>query len=563
MMKGLFRTSTFFIAKILKAPLWAAVLLSLIVLSLVVFSDDLVNQAIHADQAFAKYGMTGNGVIVAILDRGIDWAHPDFVNPDGTTRIKALLDMSGQQGCGSNGTGTPSPVEYTSQQINASLQGGPAINTRDAVGHGTATAGLAAGNGRAFANGKYAGIAPQADLIIVKLTSEGAPAHDSQPAETAFQACIQEALNWLDAKVGSKPVVALINSGTQWGPIDGTSAVSRQIDTVFGSNRPGRVYVAASGDEGSLANHAAGTYDASADTVVHLSKASTVTSYMQAWYSGALPAQITLTFDDGTTVGPVAPGSSLTQSGVTIFNYLPGHEFYPWKSNGGDRAVWIQILGHSGGGSFRIRGLQAGTGSFDVYGDVLGPNLTPIVSFQDHLVPGRLTDYASTLSAIVSGNSVIRTSWADIDGIPRSITSEGAVGELWLKSSAGPTRNGRPYGIDAVAPGQNSFASSAQNSYWHSLRFNLVQDGGGWYVRAGGTSASAPVTVGVIALMLQLKPDLTAEQIRNILRATADADSFTGVTPNLNWGYGKLNVLKTLDAVTAQTKKRRGQILSN
>ena len=57
-------------------------------------ADTGVNKATQNDAAFAKYGLTGKGVIVAILDRGIDYTHPDFRNPDGTTRIKMMWDMS-------------------------------------------------------------------------------------------------------------------------------------------------------------------------------------------------------------------------------------------------------------------------------------------------------------------------------------------------------------------------------------------------------------------------------------------------------------------------------------
>lgn len=514
---------------------------------------DRVRQVTKTDQAVAKYGVTGKGVVVAILDRGIDWQHPDFIKPDGTTRIKWILDMSGQNLCGPGippTPGTPAPVEYSEARINAALLGGPTINTRDAVGHGTATAGIAAGNGRALASRLYRGMAPEADLIVVKLTSEGAPAHDTQPAENPFQGCIEEALDWLDGKVTAlgEPVVALINSGTQWGPIDGTSAVSRKIDQVFGSNRPGRVYVAAGGDEGGLANHAGGDYPNAADVVVGTSKATTATTYMQMWYTGSHGAQVTVTFNDGTSMGPVGPGGSTSANGVTISQHPPGNEFYPWQSTSGDRAVWIRILGHSGAGSIKVRGTQAGAGHFDLYGDVLGPNLTSIVSFTDHIVPGRLTDYASSQSAIVAANYVDKTNWIDIDRVPRSIVTEGAVDGLWSKSPGGPTRNGRPYGIDVTPPGQNCFASSARNSYWHTLRSNLVQNGNGYYARAGGTSGSAPILTGAIALMLQFHPTLTASQIRQTLRGFAFADGFTGPVPNANWGYGKLNVLAALDA---------------
>ena len=159
---------------------------------------DLARQSSGATAAQSKYGVTGKGVAVAILDRGIDWQHPDFRNPDGTTRIKWMLDMSGQSWCDA---GNPAPVEYSQSQINAALQGGAAIAERDAIGHGTLTAGIAAGNGRA-SSGKYTGIAPDTDLIIVKMTSDGAPAHGSQPAEASFVSCIRDALTW---RVGLEP----------------------------------------------------------------------------------------------------------------------------------------------------------------------------------------------------------------------------------------------------------------------------------------------------------------------------------------------------------------------
>jgi hypothetical protein len=99
-------------------------------------------------------------------------------------------------------------------------------------------------------------------LLIVKVTSEGAPAHGSQAAEAPFQGCLSQALDLVtqEAKRLAEPIAALINSGTQWGPIDGTSAVSEKINQDFGSNNSGHVYVEASGDEGNLANHARATY---------------------------------------------------------------------------------------------------------------------------------------------------------------------------------------------------------------------------------------------------------------------------------------------------------------
>jgi subtilisin family serine protease len=509
---------------------------------------DRVRQETRTDAAIAKYGVTGRGVIVAILDRGIDWRHPDFRNQDGSTRIQWLLDMSrsGVNPCDPN---DPPPVEYSEEQINAALSGWPPIDTRDAVGHGTVTAGLAAGNGRAFADGKYRGMAPRADLIIVKFTSEGAPDHDDQPYEASFQGCADIALDWLDQKIteSGKPCVALINSGVQWGPIDGTSATSRKIDQVFGLHRPGRVYVSASGDEGGYLTHAGGHFDETEPTVVRFIKWVDRPVTLPLWYSGHLTAAVSIVLDDGTRVGPVAPGEFVyNPGGVSVYAYWPGQEFYHWNSTSGDFAVGIVIEGHPGGGEVHIQALSAGVGRFDLY----QPSLGGVLDFQDHLVDGRLSDYSSTRSAIVVGAHVNKDSHSDIDGNFWLHPQEGSTDQLWIHSSGGPTRDGR-LGIDLTAPGHGAFAAYGPDSYWATFRFNLIHDGGGWYGGAGATSGSAPIVLGAVALMLDLCPNLTAEQVRDVLRATARADQHTGPVPNLDWGHGKLDVLAALDAVHA------------
>ncbi len=501
-------------------------------------ADPLVASETGATEAVAKFGVTGKGVIVAILDRGIDYTLKDFRNADGTTRIKYMLDMSGQNLCASN---NPAPVEYTAATINAALKAGKALAERDAVGHGTVGAGLAAGNGSAFANGKYAGLAPEADLLIVKVTSEGAAAHGTQPAEAPFQGCFSSALDWVvaRAKTLGEPVVALIDSGTQWGPMDGTSAVSRKIDADFGSTLAGHIYVAASGDEGDLNNHARATYTSAAPATIKFTKADSYTSYMSAWYTGAAPASVTIRFSDGTTA-TVAPGSYATGTGITMYQYLPGQAFYPWQSSGPDRAVWFQITGHPGAGTltFSTTGKTAGTAN--VYSDS-----KPDVTFLSDLTTGRLNDYSTTKSALVDGCYNIRTSWVDLAGQTQTLATQGATDALWTLSSGGPTRDGRVQpngGVDVTTPGGNSFAAYAPNSVFGEYATNYIQDGGGFYGRQSATSASAPIAAGAAALLLQMNPALTGAELKALIHATARHDSFTGSTPNLAWGYGKLDV---------------------
>jgi len=73
------------------------------------------------------------------------------------------------------------------------------------------------------------------------------------------------------------------------------------------------------------------------------------------------------------------------------------------------------------------------------------------------------------------------------------------------------------------------------------------------YVRFGGTSGSAPIVVGAIALMLEVNPTLTAAEVKQILRDTAIADEFTSAVPNDQWGYGKLDIIAAVEAAAASS----------
>jgi hypothetical protein len=425
---------------------------------------------------------------------------------------------------------------------------------RDAVGHGTVTAGIAAGNGSAVlpSSLQYAGIAPQADLLIVKVTSEGAPMHGTQPPENPFQGCFNQALDLVtqEAATLNEPIAALINSGTQWGPIDGTSAVSQEIDKDFGLNNPGYVYVEASGDEGNLSNHARAAYSTT-PAVLDLNKSTTDPEYFQIWYSGGAPANVTLTMNDNLQSATVTPGNNCSSSldgSITLCTYLPGQQFYPWMSSGPDIAVWVNVNGHLGAGTITVQALS-GSGTADVYGDPSG-----IVTYTNFLTPGRLTDYSSTFSAIVAACFNVRTKWIDINNKTETLTNMGGIGALWTGSSGGPTRDGRVPpngGVDITTPGGNLFAAYGLNTYWETFQFNLIQGGKGYYGRQSATSGASPILLGTAALLLQMNPKLTTAQIRQFIHQSAVSDKFTGTTPNQSWGSGKLNVLGAANLAVA------------
>lgn len=173
---------------------------------------DLVRVETRVDEAVARFGVTGRSVIVATLDRGIGWKNADFRNADGSTRIKYIFDLSDNAGANAPGNPFGRGTLYTEAQINAALNGaGPTLATHDAVGHGTDTAGIPAGNGSHVA--KYRGIAPEATLIVVKVTSEGAPAHDDQPAEAPFNdpTAYPVAMDFVKAKAAELGLPCVMN----------------------------------------------------------------------------------------------------------------------------------------------------------------------------------------------------------------------------------------------------------------------------------------------------------------------------------------------------------------
>lgn len=136
----------------------------------------------------ARFALFGQGTLVAVIDSGIDYANEDFRNEDGTTRIRSLWDQSAvpREDQPEPPQGYVTGVEYTRERINEALavpteaQRRSLVPSIDISGHGTAVAGIAAGNGRA-SGGLYAGVAPQSELLVVKL---GNPRQEGFPRTT-------------------------------------------------------------------------------------------------------------------------------------------------------------------------------------------------------------------------------------------------------------------------------------------------------------------------------------------------------------------------------------------
>ena len=150
--------------------------------------------------------MFGKGILIAVLDSGIDYTHPEFRNPDGSTRILAIWDQTGKE---NPPEGFDQGTEYSREEINDALgrkekSFSEALPTKDISGHGTAVAAIAAGN---------SGVASQAQLLIVKL---GNPGPDSFPKTTELMMAVEYA--YRKAIEVQMPLVINLSFGTVYGP---------------------------------------------------------------------------------------------------------------------------------------------------------------------------------------------------------------------------------------------------------------------------------------------------------------------------------------------------------
>jgi minor extracellular serine protease Vpr len=514
---------------------------------------------IHADLIHRAEGLevpyTGSGVLIGIIDTGIDIFHPDFRNiqDQNSSRVISIWDLSLTPQAGeSPPSGFNYGVEYTRADIEGDLINGTfnQVRSKDTNGHGTQVASIAGGNG-ALSQGTFTGVAPDAEFIVVQVPFTG-----------ISEAMVIDGLNYIFSIADdlNKPVAVNLSIGGHGGAHDGTASHEKAINESIGN--PGRAVVIASGNSGNSKIHTGGMIEPTDTGYFTIN----IPSYSTGDDNYAV---MLLYFEnlDNQGKGPVMPAENLelrirTPNGFTG-TVMSGSEKITDTNDGriilasqaknekNARLLYIELTDTEDGKSPApgtwsgelIYTSGDGRVRYDMWyvGASFGSNIT--------LLPESDPDYSVTIPGtadmgITVGSYVTKNSWLDAQGDLRVIQQ--TLGERSLWSGSGPTRD-RRIKPDVMAPGHMITGALSADASAPTSRRSII-DG---YVLAEGTSLSAPHVTGLTALLFEVNPTLTAGEILNILQSTSRSDANTPELPNQQWGYGKIDAYRAIIAAGA------------
>lgn len=499
---------------------------------------------IHLGTTPLTQSYDGTGVVIGFIDTGIDFKHPDLKDANGKSRVKYLWDMAKPIA-----VNTPTPFGYGQEWTNTEIDLGQSTHSDAAhYGHGTASAGIAAGNGLAI--NKHEGGAPKADIMMVALDF-----NKSGPV-------ISDAVQYLvtKAQLLNKPLIINASVGDYYGSHDGTDLEAQMIDNLM-ANVPGRALIASAGNAGRIKFHVGYNITAAdtnftwvknnsqpdvfeyADTLEIKNVRFAVgvnnpafknlgrTSFKSYNYALNTPQADTI-FHNSNRIGIIQTYASINSFGVYELEIFitPDSLNYLWR------------IEHTGKGridSWDFDYLTTGLPTAIQY-----PKMNKFISADT--LQTICSSFQCSENVITVGNYINRNRYTDVASTSQTTTE--TAGEIAQNSSTGPTRRNTFVKPDIAASGNNVFAageSSTLAAFTVSAPQKVLL--GGYHVRSGGTSASSPMVAGVAALYFQKNPTATSTQLKQAIINCSYNDVFTTTTlPNYRWGYGKLDGFKMM-----------------
>lgn len=512
-----------------------------------------------ADDAHSEtngYGSyKGDGVIVGMVDTGIEYGHLAFYDSDFTgLRISRLWD---QNKSGTKPDGFSYGAEYTSADDILAV----AYDNTDGF-HGTHTSGIAAG---ADMVNDYYGVAPNAEIVMVSYRSSTSDIADA----------VQYIFDYADEV--DKPCVVNLSLGTQMGPHDGTSDFDQIIEDITG---PGRIVVGACGNNGYTALHAMKALtddDTEFKTLVNFSSGSgsqvevsdiwgpvgssfSVYAVVVNTSTGEVTGKSSAVTTSGN--GYTTKSFSSSSTGVTGTVAISGST----DSNNNRPNAWIQFTVTKISSGYAVGFVVEGTS-----GDEIHAWNTYSTEFTDGDLDGytdgdcvySVAEVGGTGNQTISvGSYTTRLNFKSINGSTYGYGTAyiGGLNGISAFSSVGPRIDGvvKP---DITAPGATIISSTSQYQSGFSTTGSTIvaksTNGSvtSYYEASVGTSMACPYVTGSVALWLQANPELTPDDILSVLESTARTDKYTGTLTSKDpeWGYGKIDTFEGLVEVLSTT----------
>ena len=527
--------------------------------------DDLLTLSSDATLAGINTQFDGTGVVLGIIDTGIDFQHIAFKDKDGNSRIKRAYLYYNKS-------------EHEYEEVTSI-----APTTDDASGdHGTHTSSTAGGSS-VIVDGStvtvtdnhteatYGGMAPGADLYLAGVKGL---------YSTYLANALKKMVEYADAQ--GKPLVVSNSWGSHYGPRNGTGEWVKLVGQYFGDSHPNRIILHSSSNNagrgtvsepggyflnknsvssgsplGTIIRTRSGkggdTYssllaNAWADSKLNCNlyvldnstgeilKSWTVTSTtstfegLNDYYTGTLGVDIGMDFGK---YGVVVYVSSTSFNAITNGAYTLAIEVYP-VSDTADVDMW------------------AGNDTF--FTNFLTTDGHPWTEGNDDMCTNPET---TAHDAISVGAYMSKTNWIIYDGSSHGYTVSNTLGDIasfssYATSDKSPTGQAYPW---ITAPGAMVTAGvnhyhTGDDSYYGSSNANLliVNNSLSPYGVMQGTSMSTPVAAGIVALWMQaaqsVGKELTVNEVKEIMEATAIKDRYVLTEANAShFGKGKIDAL--------------------
>ncbi len=512
---------------------------------------------------------TGEGILVGVIDSGIELLHPDFMDENNETRVLYLWDHLAEDSV------DLIPAEYgygnvwSKEQIDAGFS--THVDQIQFFGHGSVVTGIAASDGSA--TGQFKGVAPDCQLIVV----------NSDFSRADWASSIADAVDFIFSKAQELGMPCVINAslGSYFGSHDGLDANALAIADLIQAE-PGRAFVCAAGNSGSI-NPYHLSYEVTSDTSFTWFKYASNTVlgtgavFFELWADTADFSQVQFAI----ATDKVNPSySKRAQSGFrniqdnidqVLSEELIGSggntiaNFQSWATIRGGQYQLQVLLEQPDSTQYFYRFLTTGSGTFDLWSTatfgsssmVLQDDL-PSSDIMPEIVNYKLPDgeqrivssWACSDKTLTVGNYINRSEYVDYNG---NVVDTGfELGEISPTSSQGPTRDGR-LKPDITATGAFTLSSgSFEMLNWLINNEPFKVAPGGFHNRNGGTSMASPVIAGVSALILEQCPYTNYETILTAVQENGVADNYSGSVPNDLWGNGKIDGFGAVNSLTVE-----------